>query len=120
MLGAFAAAGTVAMLGLSQPGSAAPPPPPSGVQINCDATAYASEQLICSDPLLLARDAEMMAAYWRMIAATAEARRQSAADDQIAWMRRRNMCAFQADGRACVLKQYDEREAMLAGSPRRP
>ncbi len=92
---------------------AVPPPPPSGVQIECGRTTYASEQMICSDPALMAQDAQMMAVYWRALASTPHGERPAFEQHQKAWMRERNRCALEDDGRACVLRRYAQREAEL-------
>lgn len=103
----------IAGLSLGEPAWAVPPPPPSGVQIDCGRTAYASEQLICGDRTLMQREAAMSDLYSRAAAKVAPANRGVLEEGQRAWMRERNLCAFQADGRACVLLQYQARETSL-------
>ena len=80
------------------------PPPVSQVSADCVAPVYATDMLVCADPALRALDTEMLE-LWDRIAKT---RKRSEAE-QAAWFRRRSLCAFDPDHRACVVTAYRTR-----------
>lgn len=90
---------------------AAVPPPPVQFAADCKAPVYASDQLICSTPDLLALDQAMQEAV-----AEAGSPALTPASDLIEpqdmWLRRRGLCAFQRDHAACLDAAYRERIAI--------
>lgn len=87
--------------------SAVPPPLPQR-GANCSAPTYATDQLVCSDPDLRRRDAEMLGYL------DADAPPTGAGiEPQEAWFRRSRLCAMREAHRACIVAAYDERIAML-------
>lgn len=91
------------------------PPPQSQVSAHCVGRVYATDRLVCTNPDLRALDAEMLE-LWTLVA---ELRRQSQAD-QVAWFRRRSLCAFDPDHRACAMTAYRERIATLRAALDQP
>jgi uncharacterized protein len=92
--------------------SAAPVAPPvDQVSADCTAPTYATDRLVCYDPVLLTLDAELARLWARAEAAghvTGAAQRA-----QIDWFRQRSLCAFREDHRACAEAAYRERIAEL-------
>ena len=87
------------------------PPPLEQVTANCAAPVYASDQLICSDPEL--RDAEVhIGELWRTAGPNASS--GPWLEPQDAWFRRRALCAFQTQHRACLLSANAERITVLS------
>jgi uncharacterized protein len=86
-------------------------PPADQVLAGCTAPTYATDRLLCSDPVLLALDAE-----WARLRARAEAAghvTRAAQRAQIDWFRQRRLCAFGEDQRAFAEAAYRERIAQL-------
>lgn len=87
------------------------PPPADQISADCGSPVYATDQLVCSTPELLALDAEMLGlwsgardlsfvpSYW--------------IEAQSAWFKRRSLCAFRDDHSDCVKAAYSERIAVL-------
>jgi hypothetical protein len=75
---------------------------------NCEAPIYAIDRLVCADPDLLALDRGMSDRL-----AQTNPTRSPMIEDQGAWFRRRNLCAFQSDAVACARSAYRERLAVL-------
>lgn len=95
----------LSVIALAQPAApAAVPPPTDQTSANCANPVYASDQLVCSDGDLKARDAELAALISKApIGGTA------LMESDNAWFARRSQCAFAADHRACLVAAYDER-----------
>ncbi|MFQ6539745.1 MULTISPECIES: hypothetical protein [Aphanothece] len=93
--------------------AAAVPPPPEQSAANCAAPSYASDQLVCADPALLALDRRMA----RLLAAAGSAAQASQLhwfEPQQVWFRRRSRCAFSERQAACLRAAYSERIALLS------
>jgi hypothetical protein len=95
---------------LAQPAPPPVPPPIQQVRTDCSRPQYASDSLICADAALLAAD--------RALAQMAQPAVADDAiwEDQAMWIRRRSLCAFQPDHRACLADAYADRAAVLAGA----
>lgn len=93
----------------------APVPPPLGqLQADCARPQYASDTLVCSDAELRAVDAQVAA-----LASTPPALAADAIwEDQAGWLRRRSLCAFKTDHRACLVAAYADRRAVLTARAR--
>lgn len=88
------------------------PPPPEQIGADCARPVYASDQLVCSDPLLRALDA-LTAQRSAQIDAAAPGNAghiESPAD----WFRRRARCAFDNRHRACLVDAYRDRLLVLS------
>ncbi|WP_255094061.1 hypothetical protein [Synechococcus sp. J7-Johnson] len=98
--------------GCCQALGAVPPPPEQGTA-NCSNPTYASDQLVCADPDLLALDR-------RMVVLLAEASPAGPGsplhwfEPQPDWFRRRSLCAFSERHAACLIAAYSERIDLLA------
>lgn len=96
---------------LGSPAAAQPaavPPPVEQRRTDCGRPQYASDALVCGDPALLAVDAEIAAMDTQPpLAASA------IWEDQAAWLRRRSLCAFKTDHRACLVAAYADRRSLL-------
>ncbi|WP_439534476.1 hypothetical protein [Polymorphobacter sp.] len=110
----FSVASWLLVLGICSSAASQPavPPPLEQRQADCARPQYASDTLVCSDPGLRALDAEV---------ATLADRTPPLADgaiweDQAAWQRRRSLCAFKPDHRACLAAAYADRQAVLAAA----
>jgi hypothetical protein len=88
------------------------PPPLEQVQAECTRPQYASDTLVCGDAELRAADAEVarLARTPPVLAADA------IWEDQASWLRRRSLCAFEADHRGCLIAAYADRHAVLIAS----
>jgi uncharacterized protein len=93
------------------------PPPVEQFTADCAAPVYASERLICSDSELLGTEAQI-ADLWR--AAQPNWSPGPWLEQQEAWFRRRALCAFQTEHRACLQGANAERVRVLAAASRRP
>ena len=98
----------------------APVPPPVAQRgADCARPQYASDILVCGDSALRAMDSEVAA-----LAKTPLLLADGALwEDQSAWIRRRSLCAFQADHRACLAAAYADRRTVLIAAntmPNRP
>jgi uncharacterized protein len=94
---------------VAAPGEAAQPiaPPTDQVSADCAAPAYATDQLVCADPVLRALDAEVADLWARLVAAgRADASVREAQSD---WFRRRSLCAFRQDHYRCSENSYRTR-----------
>lgn len=91
------------------------PPPVSQVSADCVAPVYATDRLVCADPVLRPLDTEMLD-LWDRISAT----RNGNQAEQVAWFRRRSLCAFDPDHRACAMTAYLERIATLRAALDQP
>jgi uncharacterized membrane protein/uncharacterized protein len=88
------------------------PPPPTQSIADCDRPTYASDQLVCTDPELLALDrrlGELLATD----ASSGQVAPVSLVEPQEAWFRRRSLCAFSERHAACLKAAYSERIAVL-------
>lgn len=101
-----------AWLMLAPQPAAATPPPVAQVHAECAAPSYASDQLVCASPGLLAADGAMVAALERAGAA-ALAPASPQIEPQEAWLRRRSLCAMRQDHAACLAGAYADRTAVL-------
>lgn len=103
-------AGVAAMLAIASAGRAVPPPVPQNdphMVANCRAPSYASDQLVCGDPRLLALDRQLAALL------PVPDLPAFAVEDQQAWFSRSRACAMQADHPACLGAAYRERIATI-------
>lgn len=89
------------------------PPPLAQLGADCIRTQYASDMLVCGDAGLSALDAKVAG----LAAAAGRTATDAVLEDQAAWMRRRSLCAFKADHRACLLAAYTDRLAALTAGP---
>jgi uncharacterized protein len=89
---------------------AAVPPPPDQPIIDCARPVYAIDTMICDDRDLGAANAEMNGLLAGLSFAGLDPDR---IEPQADWVRRRALCAFQSDGRACVAGAFAERLALL-------
>ena len=89
------------------------PPPVEQVTANCTAPVYASEHLICSDPELLEQEGRI-AGLWRASQETWSP--NPWLEQQDLWFRRRALCAFRTDHRACLSGANAERLSVLGAS----
>jgi uncharacterized protein len=106
-------AGVVLALLAMQPAQAAPapvPPPPDQPVIDCARPVYAIDTMICDDRDLGAANAEMDGL---LAGLSFEGLDPGWIEPQVDWVRRRALCAFQPDGRACVADAFAERLAIL-------
>jgi len=88
------------------------PPPPTQSVADCDRTTYASDQLVCTDPDLLALDrklGELLAAA----VSSGQIAPVSLVEPHEAWFRRRSLCAFSERHAACLKAAYSERIAVI-------
>jgi uncharacterized protein len=93
--------------------AAAVPPPPEQSTANCATPTYASDQLVCADPALLALDRRMA----RLLANASSAAPHAALpwfEPQDAWFRRRGLCAFSPRHAACLKAAHGERIDLLS------
>jgi uncharacterized protein len=93
--------------------AAAVPPPPEQSAANCATPTYASDQLVCADPALLALDQRMAP----LLDAASSAASFSALhwfEPQPLWFRRRSRCAFSPRHGACLKAAYRERIDVLS------
>ncbi|WP_143593627.1 hypothetical protein [Synechococcus sp. 1G10] len=89
------------------------PPPPEQSAANCSTPTYASDQLVCADPALLALDHRMV----RLLAAASSSVPASLLhwfEPQAVWFRRRSRCAFSDRHAACLRAAYRERIEILS------
>jgi uncharacterized protein len=91
------------------------PSPVSQVSADCAFPVYATDMLVCADPVLRGLDAEMLE-LWNQVAAVHK-RWQA---EQEAWFRRRSLCAFDPDHRACAMTAYRERIIALRAARDQP
>ena len=89
---------------------AAVPPPPDQPVIDCARPVYAIDTMICDDRDLGAMNTEMNGLLAGLSFAGLDPDR---IEPQADWVRRRALCAFQSDGRACVAGAFAERLAIL-------
>lgn len=90
------------------------PPPLEQVQADCARPQYASDTLVCGDAELRAADAQVAALASTLPPLAADA----IWEDQAGWLRRRSLCAFKTDHRACLVAAYADRRAVLTASAR--
>jgi uncharacterized protein len=101
----------VLLLGPALGQAAAVPPPVAQLSADCARAVYATDQLVCADPVLLALDRRLVA----LLATVPEQTVGSPwVEDQEAWFRRSRLCAFQIEHAACVAGAYHERIAVLS------
>jgi uncharacterized protein len=108
ILAAFVALGACAAPRQDTPPDASTAPFRQPLAANCDAPIYAIDRLVCADSDLLALDRAMGERLGQRSPATSPI-----IEDQGAWFRRRNLCAFQTDALACARLAYRERLAVL-------
>ena len=95
---------TAALFVLAMPAALAVPPPPVQLGADCENPVYASDQLVCATPSLLALD--------RRVAALAAAD-EAGLDEHLAWFRESRLCAFEPAHAACLEAAYCARLAQL-------
>ena len=88
------------------------PPPPEQYSADCARPVYASDQLVCQTPELLALDKALAS----QIAATDNA--TFASDNRFTeghgeWFRRRSLCAMQTDQLSCLRAAYADRSRLI-------
>lgn len=94
------------------PPASAVPPPAEQSSADCDHPVYAVDMLVCKDAKLLTSDAELR----RLVAVFNPAMLLGVPpflEAQADWFRRRSLCAFQKDARACTVAAYQERLIVL-------
>ena len=101
--------GCVASTSLAQTPPAAVPPPVAQSLTDCSRPQYASDTLVCADPVLRALDTEVAGLSLTIPPLAAAA----IWEEQGAWIRRRSLCAFRDDHRACLAAAYEDRQAGL-------
>lgn len=100
-----------------QLGPAAVPPPVTASGANCERPEYATDQIVCADPELLAIDRDIDALAIQL-GEDALAGIEPTLEAQSAWFRRRSMCAFDEMHRQCAIDAYSERQSVLLGLKR--
>jgi uncharacterized protein len=88
------------------------PPPPERLTVNCEEPVYASDQLVCEDPELLAIDRRMGLLLEQLDLGAVEISRPTL-EPQAYWFRRRSLCAFSDAHRACLRAMYIDRLVVL-------
>jgi uncharacterized protein len=101
----------VPILAASSP-AAAIPPPPEQMSANCESPTYASDVMVCGDPLPRALDARMRDA-WVTLDFAAVVAPDAWVEAQDAWFRRRSLCAFSGRQSGCLEDASLERIAVL-------
>lgn len=91
---------------------AAVPPPPEQVAADCETPTYASDMLVCADPVLRRFDARMREA-WAVVDFASVVVPGAWVEAQDAWLRRRSLCAFSERHADCLQAAYVERIAVL-------
>lgn len=86
------------------------PPPVEQTTADCERPVYASDQFICADRELFRQERDL-AIRWRRVEAAMP--RSDWIEDQLAWFKRRALCAFQADHGACLREANAERERLF-------
>jgi uncharacterized protein len=111
LLPAFAAlvVGPVPLIipALAQPATV--PPPIEQLGADCARPQYVSDTLVCADTALRALDADVA----RLSRTPPALAGDALWEPQAAWMRRRSLCAFRTDQRACLAAAYADRRAVL-------
>jgi uncharacterized protein len=88
------------------------PPPPDQQTADCIRPTYATDALVCADPALLETDRQLVRLY--DAAAAAGLRIDGVLTESSSeWLRRRSLCAFSANHRACVEAAYRERMSVV-------
>lgn len=85
------------------------PPPLAQSSAACDHPVYATDELVCGDPKLLALDRRLLA----VLPKVADVVGSPWIEDQQAWFRRSRLCAFRADHATCAAQAYRDRIAVL-------
>lgn len=102
----------VGLLTRSAYGQAPIAPPPSwSLVLDCQARVFAIDTLICEDPGLLASTRRMEGAYAAALGAGASP--EKLADDQQAWSKTRNLCAFDRKAARCIARLQNKRTKAL-------
>lgn len=102
----------IPVIALGAPQAAAVPPPPQQLTADCEAPTYASDMLVCANPVLQELDSRMRASLAAVDFASVVA--QGAwVEGQGAWFQRRSLCAFSGRHADCLLAAYVERIAVL-------
>lgn len=91
---------------------AAVPPPPEQVAANCETPTYASDTMVCADPMLRELDARMLDTLAAVDYASVVAP-GAWVEAQDAWFRRRSLCAFNERQADCLRAAYVARIAVL-------
>lgn len=89
------AAVTAATIALAASTAGAVPPPPEQLAADCERPTYASDQLVCATPDMLALDRRMSRQLDRVDLDDVE-RRDPSFEPQSSWLQRRSRCAFSA------------------------
>lgn len=83
------------------------PPPPPGNTVNCAATVYALDPLVCEDQALRKMDQDIGAVMEEY--EPQEHPEASLIEPQEVWFRRRAMCASKSDMKNCLRDAYADR-----------
>lgn len=105
----------VFLAGVAAGPAAVPPPQPWSPVLDCARRVYAMDTLICETPALLAVAREVEAAYARARLRLPAEQAGRLEADQLAWSKRRNMCAFERRASACVGRLQVKRTKSLNG-----
>ncbi|WP_156356213.1 hypothetical protein [Sphingomonas sp. Leaf22] len=89
------------------------PPPFPQLTADCTHPVYASDQLVCGDPLLQRVDAQLASALER-----GQTRTGPWIEDGGAWFRRSRLCSLRPDHRRCLIEAYRERRTVLTAAAR--
>jgi len=92
--------------------AAAIPPPPEQLAADCERPTYASDQLVCATPDILALD-QRMADLLDRLDLEAVVRTDPSFEQQPDWLRRRSLCAFSTAHAECLRAMYEARIAEL-------
>lgn len=103
-----------ALIALLLSSPAAVPPPMPQQHAECTAPTYASDMLVCSNPMLLEMDGKLA------LLAAEPIPPEFAIEDQWDWFRRRSACAATSEHLACLSAAYAERIAILSAARRHP
>lgn len=97
---------------LAMVAQAVPPPMPQSTA-DCSRPVYASDLLVCADPVLGAIDRDLRT---RVLSRPAPVGRWI--EDPESWFRRSRLCAMKAEHRICLLQAYRERIALMTFDPK--
>lgn len=84
------------------------PPPPVQVTADCETPTFASDTLVCEEPVLRELD-NRLASYIAMH----RAKQPGSAESDQSWFAHSRLCAFEPDHRDCLLAAYCLRLAFL-------
>lgn len=100
-------------------GAGAVPPPPEQLGADCATPTYASDVVVCGDPVLLSADREVTQLYESLHDTLQPTTNGGLLDPQALfepqddWFRRRSLCAFSSHQTDCLRAAYGERMRVL-------